>query len=223
MTAWPVIVAFMAAFALAQKAPPEGETPDGETPEIYQPGIADLAAREARQAGDVWRSKPALHPESGSYFQFVRDLRPGSPGVTWAEADQAARAERFQGRPGRLAVIVSAAQYQWLLTAFPPNESSKIWLGLRYWCANRRLSWGQGIGFEQTGFGAWDTPWHREDGIRCGLTRELPYMGVFIDPKSQLWRATGYRKRFRHYIVEYPAPADSQRPRADEHPGAPRA
>ncbi|WP_201239913.1 C-type lectin domain-containing protein [Rhodothalassium salexigens] len=194
-----------------------------ESDPAFQPGIADEAARHAQETGDIWRSKPVRHPESGSYFQFVRDLRPNGQGVEWRQAATSAQAERYLDRPGRLAVIQSRAQYQWLMSRFPPNESSKIWIGLRYFCANRRLVWASGQTHDASGFSAWDRPWHRAGSERCGTQPQLPYMGVYIDPASHRWRATGYRKRFRHYIIEYPAPANSQRPRTDEQPGDPRA
>ncbi len=167
---------------------------------------------QSLRAGEKqWESEPRLFPGNGSYFQLVRDNRRlgGHSVMFWDVAAQRAREKRFQERQGRLAKITSPDLYDWIRMEFDlrqmPGEGA-TWIGLRYWCKYRKLMWADGSVVETDGYGAWDTPWFREDGIRCSTT-DIDFMGVYIKPDTNRWRATGEKKGYSYYLVEYPAPA----------------
>ncbi len=167
---------------------------------------------EARFAGKpFWESEPVYDERTGSYFQLVRDQKNGgrpAHGPNWAEAAANASSMSYKGRQGRLAVIDSPELYQWILNqwdlaALRGGHGGDTWIGLRYWCPYRQLAWSDGTEHSFTSFAPWARPWYRGDGIRCSKSA-IPYMSVYIDPTTLRWRATGLRKRFMHYIVEYP-------------------
>jgi len=176
--------------------------------EWYESYQKDLVAGKP-----LWKSDPVLHPGSGSYFQLVRDQsgKSGSNGRHWDEAVAAARNMTYKGRRGRLAVIDNPELHQWILNQWDITTlrgGGQTWIGLRYWCPYRQLAWIDGTEHPFTAYTPWSTPWYRQDGIRCSTTN-IPYMGVYIDPRTLRWRATGYKKAHKFYIVEYPARQES--------------
>jgi len=158
-----------------------------------------------------WESKVKKFPGNGSYFQLVRDQRSikGHSVMFWRFAEERARERRHDGRQGRLAIIDSPELYSWLIEQWDfsriPYWGEGTWIGLRYWCDYRKLMWADGSILEFDDFAAWDTPWYRDDGIRCGV-QDLDYMGVYIYKDSNRWRATGEQKGWSFYLVEYPPP-----------------
>ena len=158
---------------------------------------------------------PILYSGNKSYFLLVEDFSTGHhEGVEWGEARAHAAKRRFRGRRGRLAVIDSADLYQWILTTFNLGQyfhEGRTWIGLRYWCKYRQLALASGEAYPVNGFTAWDQPWERPGGTTCSSYAKLPFMGVYIEGATGRWRATGHRKRFPYYLVEFPAPqkADS--------------
>jgi len=169
----------------------------------------DQAARAGKK---FWQSEPVHNPETGSYYQLVRDQTgpSGANGLHWDQAAAKAARLTYKGRHGRLAVVDSAELHQWLLQQWDFGAlgyGGDTWIGLRYWCSFRRLTWVTGDEHPFNDFAIWDTPWYREDGIRCSTTK-IPYMGVYINGQSSRWRATGFKKAYNYFIAEYPPAED---------------
>ena len=167
---------------------------------------ASYAARDGARYEEIWKSEPKYYEPSGSYFQLVEDKSVTSQGVDWMEAAEKASSMTYKGRPGRLAILSNAALYGWILENFrlvDRGHNGNTWIGFRYLCSTRTLMKVSGDEHPRTAFSVWDIPWYRSENIICGRG-QLPYMSVFIDGQSSRWRAAGYRKRFPHYLVEYP-------------------
>jgi len=172
--------------------------------------------RKALLSGsDVWKAEPVYHEKTGSYYQFVYDAgtdRGGSTGLRWAEAEGAARTFSFKGRQGRLAQLTDPNLYESILANWDLSTlgyGGRTWIGLRYWCPYRQLTWSTGEEHSFNAFGPWDTPWYRDKNTRCVNQRDMTYMGVYIEGATKRWRATGPLKRFPHFLVEYPAPRET--------------
>jgi hypothetical protein len=177
-------------FAAAATAAP---APDGPHPE-------NLRNRKVIET--------AYHAESDTYFQLLSDVVDKTGTGKWAYAVEKARRASFKGREGRLARIDNAELHQWVVETFDFADLTGnygIWIGLRYWCGVRMLTWTDGDEHKPAAFAPWDRPWYGGD-IRCGRNN-IPYMGVYYTQQSQRWQAIGWQKRFRFYLVEYP-PAD---------------
>jgi len=169
----------------------------------------DQAARAGKK---FWQSEPVHNPETGSYYQLVRDQTGPNQrfGLNWDEAAAKARTLTYKGRQGGLAVITSADEHEWLLRQWELSGlpyGGHAWIGLRYWCTYRSMTWENGEEHPFNEFSAWDTPWYREDGIRCSTTA-IPWMGIYINAATGRWRATGLKKAYNYFIVEYPPEED---------------
>jgi len=179
---------------------------------LGQSGVNLENLRQALQAGkEFWKSEPILNENTGSYYQFVYDAGGGgrTNGVRWEKAFVKAQQMTLRDREGRLAKVDSQELYKWILRRWDLRGlgyGGRTWIGLRYWCPYRQLTWTSGEDHSFDAFGAWDTPWYRPDGIRCSTGANLPYMGVYIEGATGRWRATGYKKVFPYYLVEYPPP-----------------
>lgn len=164
-----------------------------------------FAAPSAQAEGDLVRYDSVYHPESGSYFQLVRDTRLKENGLRWHHAVEASRQLTYKGRPGRLAVVADPSVHALLLKAYPNRANlgygGRAWIGLRYWCGTRMLTWVTLEQHSSSAFGPWAHPWHRSQ-VTCA--NGVPYMGVFYQTSNQ-WQAEGPLKRFPFYFVEYPA------------------
>jgi len=151
----------------------------------------------------------AYHAESDTYFRLVSDVVNQTGTGKWAYAVEKARRASFKGREGRLAKVDTADKHQFIVEQFDFDDlmgAPGIWIGLRYWCGVRMLTWVDGEEHKAGAFGAWDTPWYAGE-IRCEQN-DIPYMGVFYDRRSSRWRAMGYKKRFRYYLIEFPSEQD---------------
>lgn len=174
--------------------------------------LANAHMRE--NANGILTSSIVYHEPSGSYFQLVRDTVTGLTrnGVSWSKANLNSASYSHQGRKGRLAIIDSPELQEWLLTRFDfadgPHEG--IWIGLRYWCSTNMLTTSDGRIYDRKTFVYWDTPWNRNDGIACGKTPNLEYMGIYIARASLRWKATGDKKAYTDYLIEYPPSAKDQ-------------
>ena len=166
---------------------------------VFLPGIA--------VAGEV--IGPIYSPLTQSYFELRDDNLP--PDAYWWTADKRARAARFKGVQGRLAVIRSPEVHQFL------EENGLIrdytWIGLRYFCYSRKLLWSSGDRHRNSDFNNWARPWYNSSVTTCGnegTSSEINgSMGVFYIGTSAgfRWRAAGYEKFFVNYLIEYPTGA----------------
>lgn len=197
-----VILAVLAAGAIS----PASAQPDGQLEGL----------RKALKLGkESWKSEPIFFEPTGSYYQFAYYTggdSAGSTGIRWEEAESRAARSTFKGRRGRLAVIDSEELYSWLLEQWDLTAlgyAGATWIGLRYWCPYRALTWSNGEEHGFNEFGPWDTPWYRVEEYRCSQLGKMPYMSVYIAGRVGKWRASGHLKRFPHYIVEYPAPQET--------------
>lgn len=176
------------------------------------PALDLLPSVEARGAGPTLIQDPrnfqekniiktAYHAPSDTYFQLVGDVVNRTGTGKWAYA--VAKAERMEhkGRQGRLAVVDNADLHRWIVNTF--DFEDQVWIGLRYWCAARMLVWANGREHPSSGFGAWRAIWYRDSWSQC-QKNQIPYMGVYYDGNTYRWRATGPKKRFHYYLVEYP-------------------
>lgn len=155
-------------------------------------------------AQSVAHAKIVLDPSSGSHFELVRktlDFEGKFPTV-WRDARPAAEKRVHKGIRGRLAVIKSQDTLIFLQKNF---DISISWIGLRYFCANKKLVWVNGDTLKpEADFQRWHPKWARTH-IRCS---NRGYMPIYLtDATSSLsWQASGPEKGFQAYLVEYPAP-----------------
>ena len=161
--------------------------------------IGEVQARES-----LVRYDAVYYSGTGSYFQLVKDTREKRNGVSWQAAANAAQQLTYKGRQGRLAVVDKPSIHALLLEAYPDRANlrygGRAWIGLRYWCGSRMLTWVTLEEHRSSAFGPWARPWHRS---RVTCASNIPYMGVFYENNNQ-WVAEGPLKRFPFYFVEYP-------------------
>lgn len=160
--------------------------------------------------------KTAYYEPQDTYFQLAEDVVTITGAGRWSYAVTKARNVTYRERQGRLAKIDSARLHRWIVETFDFSklqQKNGVWVGLRYWCNVRELTWTDGELHRAGAFAPWDTPWYRTD-IRCGKVN-MPFMGVYYEPKSARWRAAGLKKNFRYYLIEFP-PTKPQTANADE-------
>ncbi|MGF1606314.1 MAG: C-type lectin domain-containing protein [Rhodothalassiaceae bacterium] len=164
------------------------------------------------ESEDVWASDPIYEESSDTYFQFFRDFRTNRHGMRWEEARLFASRARYNGRKGRLVIIDTPEKYEAIISNFPLQYVSNnyTWIGLRYWCLNRRLQWVDGGTPGRSAFSVWHAQWFRNPQITCSNSR-INYMPVYLDGATLRWQASGQAKRFPHYIVEFPPIATAER------------
>jgi hypothetical protein len=150
-------------------------------------------------AGGIGQSAVHFYEPSGSYFQLIRDQRGDRTGHSWREAMQRAKRFDYKGRTARLAVVDNRALHRWLVRTFRLRGAT--WIGLRYWCSYRQLSWVTGDAQPFDDFGAWGSPWYRKWNCDTG---NFAYMPVYYTDGTARWKASGPKKAFRYYLVEYP-------------------
>lgn len=161
------------------------------------------AAAPAQES--VYR-KPIYDPASKSYFELVKLTHAEAPkhytpAMNWAEAQAYASKRVFKGVPGRLAIIGSADTHSFILINLRPSDYT--WIGLRYFCNQRKLEWSNGQVFRTNAFKAWDTAWDQSAGVAC---KERGYMPVaYTSAKNGFrWVAKGGMKAYSDLLIEYP-------------------
>jgi len=165
------------------------------------------AKRDRAIDNEIWKSDVIYYSASDTYFQLIDDKQTHRNGIDWSEAASLASKMSYRGRKGRLAIIDVPDKQARVMEAFNfslLNYGGNTWIGLIYMCSTRKLVRVDGNEHPRSAFSFWDVPWHREDGIRCDTRPNLSYMGVYIHGSTNRWQATGWKKRFPHYIVEYP-------------------
>ena len=147
-------------------------------------------------------NKPVYHPESKNYFELVR--MEGTRRRNWGNAFEYASKRVHKGVRGHLAVVDSPEIHEFLRKTFKPNRNT--WIGMRYWCAYRKLQWVTGETLERGDFKAWNVQWDLSgDESGCHGAKGV-YMPIFYTTYDQgfRWGATGIAKNWRSYFVQYP-------------------
>jgi hypothetical protein len=157
--------------------------------------------------------KPMYDPASKSYFELVavlaaqmpKEKQGMVPETSWDKAAAFAASRQYKGVKGRLAIVKSQETHEFLMTHLRPNYPAFI--GLRYFCKDRRLQWVNGDTHPANGFKAWDQNWDQGDNKICLNSTKGPWwMGVVYTGVGSgfRWVARGERKHWTMYIVEYP-------------------
>ena len=166
--------------------------------------LADKPASAANKPG----APPIYNSASKSYFQLFE--LPLAHQNNWLFVRRAANSKSFKGVRGRLAVVGNDETHQFILQNFDLSE--EIWIGLRYWCNYRMLKWNGEAPYSPSDpgrFSAWHAQWYRTADIVCPAHEkgEMAFMGVYYRPTGKgaaRWQASGPRKAFRRFLVEFP-------------------
>lgn len=157
--------------------------------------------------------KPMYDPVSKSYFELVA-VTPAQAGAakvgmvpetSWDKAVQFAASRAYKNTKGRLAVVKSQETHEFLMQNLRPAYPAFI--GLRYFCKERRLEWITGEAHPANGFKAWHQQWDQGDAKICSAATNGPWwMGVAYTGTGDgfRWVARGFMKNWTAYIVEYP-------------------
>jgi len=160
-------------------------------------------------AADELLNSRVYDPASKSYFEMVDGSKGlvkgynGNEGPTWAQAYALAREREFKGARGRLAIIKDRATSEFLARTFQPK--TYVWIGLRYWCNQRKLQWSDGEAWTPGSFQIWDKVW-RQDVYACPKgAGPAEYMPVAYSPLPEFhWIGKGINKRYYYFFVQYP-------------------
>ncbi len=169
--------------------------------------LALLLSSGPAAAADSPFGHPVYNPHTKSYFELRDDNTDGKirDGV-WQAAHAHAASLSYKGARGRLAIVADLETHEFLNRNFRIDNAT--WIGLRYWCTFRKLTWSDGSIHEPAAFSAWAQSWHRMDLPPCTAagTAQTGYMSVYYlpTPGGMRWQAVGSSKGFRRYFVEYP-------------------
>lgn len=157
------------------------------------------------------KSEVKYFAPTDTYFQLIFDLETHNQGPNWSEAVTLAARSSYKGRVGKLAIIDTPEEYSWFVKNFDlparhyaGRHGGNTWIGMRYVCRTREMVTAAGEPYARAAYSFWDVPWYREDLPKCGESRTLKWMGIYIKGETNRWRAVGFKKRFPHYLVEYP-------------------
>ena len=167
---------------------------------------APAAARELLET-------PVYFPHTKSYFELV-PYRTASGevddiyGRSWLDSNNLARQRAFKGARGRLAVVRDEPTRVFLRDTF--KSERQTWIGLRYWCKDRRLEWVDGKDQGKNDYQVWAANWDlfnfRQKGWCEGWSPQLQFLGAFFMPVQAgfRWATHGSNKYYPRYFVEYP-------------------
>lgn len=151
---------------------------------------------------------PTLEPRTGSYFELRIDnlsrIPSGYDHATWADAERRAASLTYRGRRGQLAIVDDRQTFDFIQSKF--RIIHQTWIGLRYFCKFRKLVWVNGKIHPLSENQFWANPWYNNKRITCS-NQNFEYMPVYLETLGKLrWRASGPKKFFTNYLVEYPPP-----------------
>jgi hypothetical protein len=159
----------------------------------------------AQDSGPVF-NKPAYNPASKSYIELVRLSRQDEPNryipsMNWSEAYAFASRRVYKGARGRLVVIPNAETHEFIMSTLRPVAMT--WIGLRYFCNDRRLVWSTGERHDSKAFQAWHAQWDQSGGVKC---QELGFMSVAYTSVQEgfRWISKGGLKLSSDMLIEYP-------------------
>jgi hypothetical protein len=126
----------------------------------------------------------------------------------WPNSENIAEKLEYKGVHGRLAVVKNLETHELLERAFQPTNFT--WIGLRYWCATKRLQFTDGSYWEPGNFHAWAQTWDQSHlADPCGewhVYGKPQFMPVAYSPMAEgfRWNAREWHKGFPLIIVEFP-------------------
>ena len=167
--------------------------------------VAVAGNLQAQQHGQTPKAgEKVYNPHTKSYFELRVDL-PKPP--DWQHAAKYARRQIFKNVRGRLAIVRDLETHSFLKANF--EVLGETWIGLRYYCSFRKLVWVDGTEHPRKSFKMWAKKWYRGE-VRCGKSR-IQYMPVYYLPDvfGFKWRASGPRKYYVSYFVEYPTGSEN--------------
>ena len=143
---------------------------------------------------------PYYNPASKSYYELIRVTgmikRPD-----WENVKIEAEKRFVKDTQGRLATIKNLETHQFIMKNF---KGGNFFIGLQYFCSSRTLKWVDGLDAAATGFPAWDSKWSNTH-IRTAGEAFMPFHDPIDNATRTLrWRASGPRKFYELYLVEYP-------------------
>ncbi|MAU42112.1 MAG: hypothetical protein CMF31_10890 [Kordiimonas sp.] len=146
-------------------------------------------------------SGPYYNPKTKSYFAMLQ-MPSHYANNRWQNAEAKARSSTLMGTPGHLAIIKTYDTHAFIRDNLKPVKAS--WIGMKYDCGSKTLSWVDGSDGSKQRFKAWHARWHRTN-ITC-TTQHIPFMPVYYLPLHDgfRWQASGPSKEFFEYMVEYP-------------------
>ena len=150
---------------------------------------------------------PFYNAETKSYFQLFRHPSGTIRGYNWATANDRALRKHYKGERGRLAIIKDPKTLEFVREKF--SISGATWIGGRYFCKYSKLLWADGKLQTPRVSGMWHAQWHRTD-VRCANAGYMPIYLTSPDRGGVFWQASGPKKAFYYYLVEYPTPKKSQ-------------
>lgn len=157
---------------------------------------------------------PVYNPETKSYFELVKigagwSIRGATiKEIGWRNAQKFAYTQTFKGVRGRLALVKSAATNDFLRQF---QTIQPTWIGLRYWCAHRKLQLATGEFYPRTAYANWDQVWAHDGGAResgnpptCNDTFRVWPVHYWSVQDGFRWNANGQQKEFRYIFIEFP-------------------
>lgn len=120
----------------------------------------------------------------------------------WANAKKLAESRYYKNTQGRLAIVNNIATHQFISRQF---KGDYFWIGLQYFCKSKTLIWIDGSDATKSGFSVWASNWARRE-IRCADMGYMPvhYTTSTTPGEALRWQASGPKKAYRMYLVEYP-------------------
>ena len=150
--------------------------------------------------------KPIYDPASQSYIELVKltkadESKQYVPSMNWQSAQEYASRRNFKGVKGRLAIIKDGETHSLIMRNLRPTEYT--WIGLRYFCSQKKLQWTDGSVHLKTDFSSWHSNWDQSAGVGCN---ELGYMPVAYNGMADgfRWVAKGGLKLYTDLLIQYP-------------------
>lgn len=164
---------------------------------------ATLGAGPVAASGKERVVGPYWNPHTKSYFALIDTTETG---LRWSQAAKLATTRHYKGAQGRLAVIPDRKTHDFIMEKFGRAFNDDAWIGLRYFCAFRKLMWVNGEELSHNPVGVWHVQWFRDHSTTCSTTGGMQYMPVYYRHMGvgATWQASGEIKRFYDYLIEYP-------------------
>jgi hypothetical protein len=109
-----------------------------------------------------------------------------------------------KGARGRLAKVDSKELHAFLRERLSPQQRSKAWIGLRYYCNYHVSMWNDGTRLNRTDFQIWSPHWAAGTYAQC-VGADGFYPAYYLGPEEGfMWALTGSKKHYNEMYVEFP-------------------